>query len=283
LFRRVCILVSGGDNRTVGNLVSFSGEVFSSDDARIRAESGAALYGNGIFTTIAIFNGEPFLWEKHWRRLVDNCDKVGLEIGGFTERQVQDYLSEIINRNAVRDGRARITIFDEAASAFWSHASELRTSIFILTAERRPTSHPLRLTISPHRTSSTSPLAGIKSCNYLDKHLARSEARDRGFNEAVQLNERGEIVSACMANLFWTKNEKLFTPSLETGCLAGTTREFVIENLKCAEVEAGGAELNDADDIFLTSAGVGIIRVDELDGRSLKLDPHPITGLLPAI
>jgi branched-subunit amino acid aminotransferase/4-amino-4-deoxychorismate lyase len=243
--------------------------------------SGAALYGNGIFTTIAIFAREPFGWEKHWRRLNDNCDRLGLDLHRFTENEIRRALTELIERNGIREGRARITMFDEAASSFWTHSSEPRTSILIITAERRPPSRPFRLGISPHRINSTSPLAGIKSCNYLDKHLARSEASGRDLDEAVQLNERDEITSACMANLFWTKHGELFTPSLKTGCLAGTTREYVMENLECVEVEAGIAELNSADDIFLTSAGVGVVQVNEFDGRSLTLKPHPITELLP--
>lgn len=244
--------------------------------------SGAALYGNGIFTTIAIFGGQPFVWEKHWRRLNDNCDRVGLDLDGLTEREMLEGLAELIGRNEIRDGRARITVFDEAASSFWTHGSEKKTGVLMITADRRSPSRPFRLGISPHRISSSSPLAGIKSCNYLDKHLARSEASGRGFNEAIQLNERCEITSACMANLFWTKDDELFTPSLKTGCLAGTTREFVMANLKCVEVEAGIAELNSADEIFLTSAGVGVVQIDEFDGRSLALNPHPITKLFPA-
>jgi len=102
----------------------------------------------------------------------------------------------------------------------------------------------------------------------------------RGFGEAAQLNERGQITTACMANIFWLKDEVLYTSALTTGCLPGTTREFVLENLECNEVEAGIGELKSADEIFLTSAGTGIVQVHEFDGRPLNREPHPITGLL---
>jgi branched-subunit amino acid aminotransferase/4-amino-4-deoxychorismate lyase len=110
---------------------------------------------------------------------------------------------------------------------------------------------------------------GIKSCNYLEHLMSLDEAKRRGFHEAIRLNERGEVVSACMANLFWTKDGKLFTPSLRTGCLAGTTREYILENIECKEVEVGIDEINRADSIFLTSAGLGIARVREFDGKRL--------------
>ena len=83
-----------------------------------------------------------------------------------------------------------------------------------------------------------------------------------------------------MANIFWIKNEQLYTPVLATGCLAGTTREFVIENLACEEVEAGTAELAKADAIFMTSAGIGIIAAAELNGKRFEASEHPITTLL---
>ena len=132
------------------------------------------------------------------------------------------------------------------------------------TGDLREVPDKLRLTVSPFLVNSTSPLAGIKSCNYLENILALEEAKKRGFDEAVRLNERGEIVAACLANIFWRKNEQLFTPSLATGCLAGTTREFVLENETGFETKAGLEVLKNADEIFLTSAGLGICKISEL-------------------
>jgi branched-subunit amino acid aminotransferase/4-amino-4-deoxychorismate lyase len=137
-----------------------------------------------------------------------------------------------------------------------------------------------RLTISPHHVNSASPLAGVKSCNYLEKQVALDEAKARGFDEAVQLNERGQIASVCMANIFWLKEERLYTPSLKTGCLAGTTREFVMENVECEETEDGPDSLAEAEAIFLTSAGLGIAAAAEFDGRLLPPSDHEIMRLL---
>jgi branched-subunit amino acid aminotransferase/4-amino-4-deoxychorismate lyase len=111
--------------------------------------------------------------------------------------------------------------------------------------------------------------------------MAIDKARTGGFHEAIRLNERGEVASACMANLFWLKGGKLFTPSLETGCLAGTTREFVLENLECEEVVTGIEAIQEADSIFLTSAGIGVVEVAEFDGNTKVVSGHAITSLLP--
>jgi len=61
-----------------------------------------------------------------------------------------------------------------------------------------------------------------------------------------------------MANIFWVKGGKIFTPGLETGCLAGTTREFLLENFPVSQTNSKINELSKTDEVFLTSAGIGI-------------------------
>ena len=111
--------------------------------------------------------------------------------------------------------------------------------------------------------------------------MTYQEARASAFDEAIRLNEKGFVASACMANVFWEKGGKLFTPSISTGCLAGTTREFVMENFDCEEVEAGVEAVGSADRIFLTSAGIGMAPVAEFNGRRLDASEHPLMGLIP--
>jgi branched-subunit amino acid aminotransferase/4-amino-4-deoxychorismate lyase len=128
----------------------------------------------------------------------------------------------------------------------------------------------LALTVSPYRLNTLSPLAGLKSLNYLEHIMAWEEARARDFDEAVALNERGEIASATMANLFWTVDGNIHTPALSTGALAGTTRARVIElahELSIPTIEGvyDLSDLGDADEIFLTSAGLGLALVTTFD------------------
>lgn len=254
-------------------------KLVTASDALIAGVSSAGFYGKGIFTSIAIYKQTPFLWEKHWRRLQQNALTVRIDISEFNEQFVREALDKVIDKNRLQDGRARITFFDQALSGVWEADNRRGTSLMITTAGFRPVSNNFRLTISPYKVNSASPLAGVKSCNYLDKIMTIDEAKSRGFDEAVCLNEREEIVSACMANIFWLKDNKLFTPGLGTGCLAGTTREYVLDNLECKEIEAGLNVLAVADSIFITSAGIGVVQVTEFDGRQLKIDPHEILKL----
>ena len=231
--------------------------------------SVGSLYGKGVFTTIAVRGGEPFLWDKHWRRLSANAKKLGIELSGFSESATLDSLREKLG--GLNEGRVRVAFIDGSSSAVWPSDVTAGTRLQIIVGPPRTFPEHFKLTVSPHRVNTTSPLTGIKSCNYLEQLLAYEEAVGRGFQEAVRLNERGEVTSGCMSNIFWRIDGKLYTPSLATGCLPGTTREHILETVHCKEVEVGIETLEAADHIFLTSAGLGIVPVSDFDGAKLAV------------
>ncbi|HEY0049836.1 MAG TPA: aminotransferase class IV [Pyrinomonadaceae bacterium] len=253
--------------------VSFNQQMLAAGEAKISALGSAALYGSGVFTSLAIYNRKPFQWEKHWQRLTENAEKLNIRLSSeFTEESVRNSLLELIEKNNLTGGRARITFFDEATSGIWTFETVRRASLLIITGDFRNSAEEIRLTLSPHRINSKSPLAGVKSCNYLENLLALEEAKSRQFDEAVRLNENGEMASAAMANLFWINDETIFTPSLGTGCLEGTTRAFVIEIAKELGFEIYTTaehfdELRLADEVFITSAGLGIAGVGSVEGE----------------
>ena len=133
-----------------------------------------------------------------------------------------------------------------------------------------PITGTVTLPVSPYRINSPSPLVGIKIVNYLEHIFSLEEARARDFDEAVMLNERGEVVAAAMANIFWTRDGRLHTPALATGALSGTTRALVIKlagelSIPLVEGVYELHQLSDADEIFLTSSGLGVAIVTMFD------------------
>src|ERR1044071_1039708 len=200
--------------------------------ARVAPVSSAMLYGRGVFTTLAIYNSEPFLWSKHWQRLTAHANKLDIDHTGCNEKNVGDALRKLIAVNRVQEGRARVIMLARSGRDIWKTRAPgaKKTDLLIMTGEpQKLAPNGLSLAVSPYRTNTVSPLAGIKSLNYLEHVLSWEEAQRRDFDEAVVLNERGEIVSATTANLFWAKNGTLHTPNLSSGALAGVTCECVIE------------------------------------------------------
>jgi len=243
--------------------------------ARVAPVSSAMLYGRGVFTTVAIYNGKPFLWPRHWQRLADHAARLSVDCGSANERNIGEALEKLVAVNQVRNGRARVILLARRGRDVWRTKKESarKTDLLIMTGEpQKISSAGMSLAVSPYRTNTFSPLAGIRSLNYLEQVLSWEEAQARDFDEAVVLNERGEIVSGTMANLFWVKNGTLHTPSLSTGAIAGITRGAVIElaEKQFIPVIEGVYELGDlteADEIFLTSASLGVALVTTFDFR----------------
>jgi branched-subunit amino acid aminotransferase/4-amino-4-deoxychorismate lyase len=243
--------------------------------ARVAPVSSAMLYGRGVFTTLAIYNSQPFLWSRHWQRLAAHAKKLDIDHTGCTEKSVGEALHKLIAVNQVREGRARVIMLARSGRDIWKTRTPgaKKTDLLIMTGESQklaPTG--MSLAVSPYRANTFSPLTGIKSLNYLEHVLAWEEAQSRDFDEAVVLNERGEIVSATTANLFWAKDGTLHTPTLSSGALAGITRECVIElaNKSFIPLLEGIYEmqdLTDADEIFLTSSSLGVAPVTTFDFR----------------
>jgi 4-amino-4-deoxychorismate lyase len=256
--------------------------------ARVAPVSSAMLYGRGVFTTVAIYNSQPFLWSKHWQRLTTHAQKLAVDYSGCTEKGVGDALRKLIAVNQVKDGRARVIMLARSGRDIWKTKTPgtKKTDLLIMTGDPQNVSaNGLSLAVSPYRVNTFSPLSGIKSLNYLDHVLSWEEAQSRDFDEAVVLNERGEIVSATTANLFWAKDGTIHTPTLSTGALAGITRECVIEiaNKHFIPLLEGIYEmtdLTDADEIFLTSSSIGVAPVTTFDFRRYSIEPGSLTSIV---
>jgi aminodeoxychorismate lyase len=243
--------------------------------ARVAPVSSAMLYGRGVFTTVAIYNGKPFLWPAHWRRLKNHAERLNVDCGGANERNIGDALRKLLAVNQVKDGRARVILLAGSGRDVWKPKKEdaRKTDLLIMTGEpQKVPAAGMSLAVSPYRCNTLSPLAGIRSLNYLEQVLSWEEAQARDFDEAVVLNERGEIVSATMANIFWVKNGTVHTPAPSTGAIAGITRAAVIELaakqfIPVIEGVYELADLTEADEIFLTSASLGVALVTTFDFR----------------
>lgn len=248
--------------------------MLEASDARLPAVSAATLYGRGVFTTVAIHKGLPFLWEAHWSRLLAHAASVGVECD-CGDNEAALLLARLCEANGVEEGRARVLLLARSVRGRWRYEGEpgRASDLLMMTSEPWPAPETLALTVSPYRVNSVSPLAGVKTTGNLERVLAWEEARSRDFDEAVCVNERGEVVSATAANLFWVKQGTLHTPALASGAVAGTTRARVLSLAAESAVPAVEGthtlhELGEADEIFLTSSALGVALVTSFDFRS---------------
>lgn len=255
------------------SLIVYNHRLLDATKARGEILTAATLYGRGVFTTLAVYNGHPFEWPAHWQRLMEHAARARVDTSHLDEEKTLSSLHKLIALNEVGDGRARVTLLAGAERGLWEikSAGEIKTNLLMMTGDSRPSGHEgLALTVSPFRLNTLSPLTGLKSVNYLEHLISWEEARARDFDEAVVLNERGEVASATLSNIFWVTDGTIHTPALSTGALSGTTRARIISlahELSIPTIEGVYelSHLGDADEIFLTSAGLGLGIVTTFD------------------
>ena len=256
--------------------------------ARVAPVSSAMLYGRGVFTTLAVYNSEPFLWSKHWQRLTADAEKLDIDLTGCTEKGVGEAMQKLVSVNQVKNGRVRVIFLARSGRGSWKTKTPggKKTDLLIMTGDvHKVPDAGLSLAVSPYRISTSSPTTGVKSLNYLDRILSRDEARSRDFDEAVVLNERGEIVSATTANLFWVKSGKLHTPTISTGAIPGVTRQCVMDIaekhfIPLFEAVYEMSDLVDADEIFLTSSVIGVAPVTTFDFRRYAVETGSVVAVI---
>jgi branched-subunit amino acid aminotransferase/4-amino-4-deoxychorismate lyase len=241
------------------------------------------MHGLGLFETILAVDGEPIFAERHLARLRDGCERLGWRIEIPNLREIA---SALIAHNDVAQGRARIrlaisggtgTVYDLALGA---------DHIVWMTAVPAPQPPPATTALlSPWVRNERSALAGLKCASYAENLVALEHAARLGFEETVFLNTAGHLCEAATSNLFLVKDGGIFTPSLDTGCLPGITRSVVIElaarlGIQSTECGLNTADLDAADEIFLTSSIRGLMGVSRFGERHLV--PGPVTGMLRA-
>lgn len=265
-------------------LICKNDQIVDSADARISPTLAGLLYGWGVFTTLRIFDGKVFALDRHWKRLMLHAEKARIS-GAPDLKQVRRSIDKLIAANEVINGRARMTLLKGGAGS-WQVDTGGESEFLLFTTDDLPRPPAeCALTLSPYRILSTALLAGVKQTAMLENLFALEEARSRGFNEAVVLNERGEIVSAAAANIFWIQGDEVFTPSLATGCVGGVTRHFIRQlttrwKLHLVEGSFPIQRLLDARELFLTSTARGITIVSSFDSKTYALKQARIAKLL---
>ena len=265
-------------------LIYHNDQLIDIAESRISPVSAGLLYGWGVFTNLRIYDGKAFAFDRHWNRLVAHAEKARVPVAIDCEN-AKRALEKLIIANKVQQGKVRITLLKGETGSWRSGAANESELLIFSSEEGSIVQRDLTLTLSPYRVLSTALLAGIKQTAMLENLFALEEARSRNFNEAVLLNERGEIVSATAANIFWVIGDEVFTPSISTGCVSGITRHFIHElavrwKLHLVEGSFPVQRLLDAREVFLTSTAREVSIVSSFDAKQYSNKQAKISKLI---
>ncbi|MCX7759984.1 MAG: aminotransferase class IV [Hydrogenothermaceae bacterium] len=223
-------------------------------------------YGEGVFETFR-YNGKfPKHLDKHYERLVKGLKT--LKIPVISKEDFTYNISKAVENFDEKDLYVKVIVFGEGMSYY--PLMSLKTNVLVILKPYKPIDEDITLTVAPFRVHSSDPLLRIKSTNYLRNILVKRYARERGYFDAIILNENEEITETSSANIYWIKGRYLYTPSVDCGLLPGVSRSVVIENAKnegftVVEGRFSLKDIKNADFVFLSNALHGVMRVKNVD------------------
>lgn len=271
----------------IHRLVFHNDRLLPVEQVRLSPGQSGLLSGWGLFTTMRIVEGVAFAFERHWKRLQRDAEKTRCPFP-FDEETVRGQLAEVLRTNEVRQGCARIYVISNQIG-FWRSDEKFGTADLVITSSGLPSYRdPLRLALREQGRHAASPLAGVKVTSWLPNAWSLSEAQRDGYDEVILLNERGEVAECTAANLFCAKEGRVFTPPLLSGCLAGITREVVMEigpgkGVTIEERTLFPDDLYSADEVFISSTNRSMLNVSEIAGRKITVPREPIARKLEKI
>jgi branched-chain amino acid aminotransferase len=244
------------------------------------------LYGDGVFEGIRFYAGQPFLLDRHLRRLRASARCLLLAVP-VTDDRVERLCAEGIDRFGRPDGYLRLIVTRGRGQLGVSPDTCPEPTVVLIVAGLKLYPPEVRergvdvVTASLRRAAPDAVPPQIKSLNYLTSVLAAIEARSRGAHEALLLNAAGEIAECTADNVFLVSAGTVRTPPMSAGGLRGITRDHVIGLLRTDGVEVREealvpADAWTADEAFLTGTGAEVVPIAGIDGRRLAA-PGPVT------
>lgn len=277
-------------------IVNVNGHVFDQEHAVISIFDHGFLYGEGVYETLRTYNGQPFLFERHMRRLRNSAGMLALSVP-LTDQEIDARFRDTIRAARLgdspeREAYIRILITRGVGELSYDPTACPTPSIVVIV---KPHVNPPReavdkgvgvavVPIVRNHPGSVNPL--IKSNNLLNNALAMQDAFRRGGFEGVMRNYRGELAECTQSNLFVVAQGAALTPTIDSGLLPGITREFLFEigrelGIPVREAVLHDEDLFDADEAFLTSTTREIVPIVKVDNREIGSGrPGPVTRAL---
>lgn len=231
-----------------------NGLLLPHEDAGLGISDRGLKFGDGVYETIRVANSYPYSWDKHMERLEKSLSLLKIK---YNTADLLGICTNLLQKNNIGDGTLRIMITRGVGGIGYLPGKKNECGIVVEAYPLPPVpENPVDLWLSSFRKIPQVCLpSSAKTMQGLSSTLARMEAEENGCFEAVLLSIDGHVCEGSSSNIFWVKGGKLFTPSLESGILAGTTRDSIIE-LWPEGVSEGLyslKELEDADEVFVTN------------------------------
>ena len=247
--------------------VIVNGELRPEDGPAIPVDNRAFHYGDGLFESIRVIHGRPVFLDAHWTRLVESMKALRIDTPEKLDLvRLSAFIIDLAQRNGISSGRCRLTVYRDSEG---HHRPAGNKGAF--TIELKPLSDPtytlnergLNVDIYAEMRKPVNAMAVHKTLNCLPYVMAALWSKERGLDDCLLQNDRGNIIENSSGNLFIVSNGVLYTPSLSDGCIGGVMRMQLINlalagGIKVYECSLNPQNLLAADELLFTNAVRGI-------------------------
>lgn len=268
--------------------IFLNGKLVDSKKPVIQALDYGFMHGDGIYETLRIYRGKPFLFQEHMRRLQASAKKIFLNLS-FGGRYFSRAIQKTLAANRLTEARVRITISRGVGPAQINPFACKHPTLCILAVKTK--GHPPEryhrgvgvVLVGIRRNSPQALNPAIKSTNFLNNILARMEVLKKGAFEGLMLNLKGQLAECTLSNFFLVQKGVLKTPALSCGLLPGVTRQKVLDlarvsGIRVKETVLYPRDIWKAEECFLTGTTVEVMPVVRVNGKRIGSgQPGPLT------
>jgi branched-chain amino acid aminotransferase len=265
-------------------LIFHNDRIVPLEEARLSPGQVGLLMGWGVFTTLRLYHGNPFAFDRHWKRMERDAERLGMTLP-YAQERVWEAVARLADANHRPEGMARLS-FVKNHGGLWAQAEgRPQADLLVFSRELVPWPALHRLKLQPDAIHSAGRLAGAKMLSWVNNASTYEKAHQEGFDDALLLNERGQLVECTSANIFLVRKGQVFTPPLTSGCLPGVTRELLLEiapraGLDLREHDLTPEDLASAEEVFITSTTREVATVGSISPHWSYQAPAKVTRAL---
>jgi len=257
---------------------NYNGRFFADDENVLSKDDRSYRYGDGLFETMKLINGNISLGDYHFERLFSGLNVLKFHISVlFTKQKIEKEIKELSKKNECeRSARIRLSV-SRGNGGLYDCDNKFSYLIECWPLEQKDLNeNGLVIDIFSDARKSIDIFSNLKSANYLPYVMAAIWAKENKLNDALILNQHDRICDSTIANVFWVKDNNIFTPPLNEGCVAGVMRKKILElaignsDHLVQEHILTKETLLQADEVFLTNAITGIRWVKKCRSKVYK-------------
>jgi branched-chain amino acid aminotransferase len=258
----------------IHRLILHNDRICDAEAPGLRAGQLGLLAGWGIFSTIRVDGGVLFAFPRHWARMKRDAELMRVPFPSDPAAFERSLLS-LVEANAKTEATLRVVVVRNRGGLWEGPGNTRDYDVLALTADINDWGESVRLGVVPEARHAANRFAGTKILSWAQNLTWYEEAHLNGFDEVVLLNERGEVAECTSANIFAVNGTEVSTPPLSSGCLPGITRNLLLEEIRVpgitvAECVLKPADLERANQVFITSTTRGLLPVSHIEGLAIR-------------